>query len=66
MQRNRLGAGARLSVVWQAGQAESTLDTVEHVASYARSLVEALTMAGWQPKRIEVGLRSLPGVSHQH
>ena len=62
MERNRLGAGARLSVVWQAGQPESTLDTVEHVASYARSLVEALTMAGWQPKRIEVGLRALPGV----
>ena len=51
-----------MSVVWQAGPPESTLDTVDHVASYARSLVEALSTAGWHPKRIEVGLRALPGV----
>jgi hypothetical protein len=60
MEDAHLGAGARLSVFWQAGLPEHPIDTVDHVASYAKALVEALTAAGWQPRRLEVGLRVVP------
>jgi hypothetical protein len=61
MEAHRLGAGARLSLVWQAGIPERPpIDTVDHVASYARSLVEALTLAGYQPLRIDVSMRAQP------
>jgi len=61
MEGQHLGAGARLSVVWQAGMPEQhQIDTVDHIARYAKSLVEALTTAGWHPRWIEVGLRVLP------
>jgi hypothetical protein len=60
MEGHHLGAGPRLSVLWQAGEPEYHVDTVDHIASYARSLVEALRMAGWEPRRIEVGLHVAP------
>jgi hypothetical protein len=60
MEETNLGAGARLSVFWQAGQPEHPIDTVDHVASYTRALAEALTMGGWKPRWLEVGLRAVP------
>src|SRR5947209_9788167 len=52
----KLQAGARLSVVWLDDEPEEPVDSLDHVASYTRALVEALRLARWHPRRLDVAL----------
>jgi hypothetical protein len=57
MEREKLQAGARLSVVWLEDEPDQPVDALDHVASYARALVEALRVARWHPHRLEIALQ---------
>jgi len=57
MEDSRLEAGARLSITWQTDRSATNLSALDHVTSYTRTLVEALRLAGWEPRRLDAELR---------
>jgi hypothetical protein len=55
--------GAQLSVGWQDGVPEQGDQRLERAAAYAAILTHALAAAGYQPRRLDIGLRlRAPGV----
>jgi hypothetical protein len=62
MEDSKLEAGARLAVTWHAQGSTRSINALDHVASYMRTLVEALSLAGWEPRRLEVDLRVTPAM----
>src|SRR5258708_37269741 len=49
--------GAQLSVGWQNGLPEPGDQSLERAAAYAAILTRTLVAAGYQPRRLDVGLR---------
>ncbi len=62
MEDSKLEAGARLAVTWRAEGSARSINALDHVASYMRTLVEALSLAGWEPRHLEVELRVTPAM----
>ncbi len=60
MEDSKLEAGARLAVTWEADRSVKSVNTLDHVTSYMRTLVEALTLAVWEPLRLDAELRVTP------
>src|SRR5438045_737620 len=63
MEDSTLQAGARLAVTWRADHAGGkSVDTLDHVSSYMRALVEVLALAGWEPRHLDAELRVTPAM----